>query len=61
MSAKKRIVVLVLFASLILSACGAQTGTEVPTLDVNAIMTAGGRFWILFGISTSENYSGSIL
>ena len=41
MSAKKRIVVLVLFASLILSACGAQTGTEVPTLDVNAIMTAG--------------------
>jgi len=41
MSTNKKIIIVVLLASLVLSACGAQAGTDVPTLDVDAIMTAG--------------------
>lgn len=41
MSVTRKILITVLLASVVLSACGAETGTEVPTLDVNAIMTAG--------------------
>ena len=38
---KRCAVLLILFACLVLSSCGGQAATEAPTLDVNAIMTAG--------------------
>src|SRR5215207_6008454 len=41
MFTKRRFVLLVLIASAVLSACGGQAPDGAPTLDVNAIMTAG--------------------
>jgi hypothetical protein len=41
MFVKRRFVLLILIASVVLSSCGGQATDGDPTLDVNAIMTAG--------------------